>query len=133
MESLEPNLVSGPDQVRLGVLSHLQVMERVAADHFLMLARAQETSGGVLADDVEHVVARLSIVPVQHDKTLVDERAHTFEHISDFGDGSADFRDVLQLPTTCEYREATEQRLGSTLEQIVTPSHRVTDGPLAQR
>src|SRR5439155_19903905 len=43
------------------------------------------------------------------------------------GHGSADFGCVVQAPATGEYGEAPKQLLSLTLQQVVTPCHRVAD------
>ena len=61
----EPDLVSRPHQVRLGVLRQSEVVERVPPPDFLALARLEESPGRVLLDDVEHAVARFGMVAIE--------------------------------------------------------------------
>ncbi|HEY3259030.1 MAG TPA: hypothetical protein VGJ95_01990, partial [Pseudonocardiaceae bacterium] len=127
VQTPEPVLVPRAEQVGLRRLGQRQVVQRVPPLDLVGLAGVREARCRILPDDVEHVVARVRAMGLQHDQALVDQGADAVQRVACVVDAPGNVADGVQAPATREHGETAEERLLARPEQIVAPPGGVAD------
>ena len=126
--SRRDHLPASAHQIYIAPFRELQVIEGMRPGGRLCFAGFQQPFGGVLADDVEHVVASLGVFFHEYDQTLVDQVAHDSQGILDttYGFGRR------QAQAAREDCQPPEELAFGFEEQVVAPRNSLSDGALAR-